>query len=172
MNRNIKAILGVGLFFVFLCFCVGPIWGIYASANDPTLGTETLDWKAISVSFTVAIVSAFLLFIGMALGRDDEQASRQPTNSELRRVYYPDYMNKQQAQREIATEKQVYNDNMYASGFWADADEYVDYDGNLRKITRILRDKYPNIPDNGIIEKGVAPARKSNVRRSTIIIRK
>lgn len=104
---------------------------------------------------------------------DGEEKRRPMTNSELRRMYYPDYMNKQEAIRQIKAEKKAYNDAIRGAGAWAGANEYVDYDGHLRKIEKgRLLDDYPNIADDGIIKKNVAPARKTNVRRSTIEIRK
>lgn len=106
---------------------------------------------------------------GMGIGESKSKL----TMSQLRNYYYPDYMNRQQAQREIAADRETYNNETYLSAFWAGADEYVDYDGHLRKIARMASaDIYPNITDNGIVKKNVALPRKSGVIRSMITIRK
>lgn len=173
MIGNIKTLLIGVLALIFLCACIGPVWAMYASANDPTLGLETMDWSAVRTSFLVALLCGFIAFVLIATNSDGEEKRRPMTNSELRRMYYPDYMNKQEAIREIKAEKETYNNAMRGAGAWAGANEYVDYDGHLRKIEKgRLLDDYPNIADDGIIKKNVAPARKTNVRRSTIEIRK
>jgi hypothetical protein len=176
----VRTIFFIILFFVFCCTCVGPLWAIYASAKDPALGLATVDWKAVGISLLVAIVTGGLLFmisrIGESLAEARENIMRKPTNSELRKMYYPDYVNKQDAARQQAVERETYNSNSYTAAFWAGANSYIDFDGNERRVKQILDDYYPEgsftVGDDEVIKERVAPPRSRTLRTKVKIVRR
>jgi hypothetical protein len=176
----VRTLLFIILFLVFCCTCVGPLWAIYASAKDPALGLATVDWKAVEVSLLVAVVTGGLLFltsrIGESLAEARENITRKPTNSELRQMYYPSYVNKQEAERQQAAERETYNTNSYTAAFWAGANSYIDFDGNERRVKQILDDYYPEgsfaVGDDEIIKARVAPPRSRTLRTKVEIVRR
>lgn len=171
-----KTLLISFLFFVSCCACLGPLWAIYASAKDPALGLATVDWKAVEVSLLVAVVTGGLLFsvsrIGESLAEARESITRKPTNSELRQMYYPDYVNRQEAERQQAAERETHNSHSYAAAFWAGSNSYIDFDGNERRVKQILDDYYPEgsfaVGDDEVI-KAVAPPR-NRTRQTKVVI--
>lgn len=175
----VRSILVSVLFFVSCCTCVGPLWAIYASAKDPALGLATVDWKAVGISLLVAVVTGGLLFlisrIGESLAEARESITRKPTRSELRKMYYPEYVNKQDAARQQAVERETYNTNSYTAAFWAGANSYIDFDGNERRVKQILDDYYPEgsfaVGDGEIIKARVAPPRSRTSRTKVVIVK-
>ena len=157
-----KSILLGSLLVISCCACVGPIYAL-ASAEENGLSLASFDWNAIGILF---VVSAVCLALFLALGRVLQNMSsfaremrRPETNSEMRKRYYPEYVNRQEAKRREAAERAAHNDNAYAAAFWAGSNDYIDYDGNSRRVKGIMDNHYPEgsfrVDDDQIIARGV-----------------
>lgn len=117
------------------------------------------------------VFRGFLLFVGMSMQADERLHNTPPMkNSELRKLYYPDYVSKAEAQRDLKEEKENYNETMCRMAINAGAGEYVSWDGHLCNAKNYLHDNHPHIPAHGVIQKNVAPARKYNGHYSKIKI--
>lgn len=157
-----KSILLGSLLIISCCTCVGPIFAL-SGAEKYGLAWNTFDWNAIGISFFISAICAFLF---LALGRVIENANetirelkRPIPNSKIRELYYPEYTNRQEAKRREVAERETHNDNAYAAAFWAGAKDYIDYDGNSRRVKGVLDDIYPEgsfrVDDDQIIARGV-----------------
>lgn len=126
-----KKILLGSLLIVSCCTCVGPIFAL-SGAEKYGLAWNTFDWNAIGISFFISAICAFLFLVMGKIFTDTSEVIRElkrpATNSEMRKLYYPEYVNRQEAKRMEAAERETHNNNAYVAAFWAGSKDYIDYD--------------------------------------------